>query len=623
MKRIITIAFIALGSSLFTLCSGQYTDLINFSGTSGSYNGETPESTLTLAGHKLYGATAYGGAGGYGNLFSVDINGSGYTDLHDFTGGNDGKYIETTLTLVGKRLYGMASWGGANGGGDIFSIDTDGSNFTPIYAFPINQYPLYGPMAFYKDKLYGMTFQGGSNNTGVVFSFDTVTSTYTTLYSFGTGGYAGASPKGEIVISRGWLYGMTNAGGSIYKGNIFAIDTNGNNYRQILDLNNSTLNNPQEGDLVLSGKVLYGMGFAGGAHSDGGVFAVDTDGTHYHDLVDFDGTSSPYGSTPYGSLMLSGNTLYGMVYGGGIHDSGVIFSIDTSGTGYNNIHNFSGQTSNGAYPEGDLILSNGVLYGMTSQGGTQGYGVVFSDSICSLAAITGFTPSSCTNTGGSASVISINGGASPYTYLWSPGNQTNATASGLSAGNYTVTIANYGCSTTTSVTITQSASPITTTKYSGPDIAAVTPNGGATPYTYTWSPGGATTDTIKNATAGTYTCAITDKNGCTATAIIHVTRTGINSIANNTENISIYPNPSKGKFSISIMNNEQGIMNVEVYSMLGQQVYFNSIPIAIGINIQHSTFDIDLSSQPDGVYLYRVITQDGSLVGEGKLVIEK
>jgi hypothetical protein len=50
--------------------------------------------------------------------------------------------------------------------------------------------------------------------------------------------------------------------------------------------------------------------------------------------------------------------------------------------------------------------------------------------------------------------------------------------------------------------------------------------------------------------------------------------------------------------------------------MLGEKVYSQ-------FNIRNPTFNIDVSSQPNGIYLYRVLTTDKSLVGEGKLIIQK
>jgi hypothetical protein len=50
--------------------------------------------------------------------------------------------------------------------------------------------------------------------------------------------------------------------------------------------------------------------------------------------------------------------------------------------------------------------------------------------------------------------------------------------------------------------------------------------------------------------------------------------------------------------------------------MLGEKVYSN---YPLGTN--HSS--LDLSSNPNGIYFYRVVSENGDLVGEGKIVIEK
>jgi len=97
----------------------------------------------------------------------------------------------------------------------------------------------------------------------------------------------------------------------------------------------------------------------------------------------------------------------------------------------------------------------------------------------------------------------------------------------------------------------------------------------------------------------------------------------IQEIENNTQTI-LYPNPSGGTFTFRISNEQLGIRNqIEVYDMLGQQVYSQSNISRRDPFGQNSTFNIDLSSQPSGVYLYRVISEDGNLTGEGKLVIQK
>jgi len=80
--------------------------------------------------------------------------------------------------------------------------------------------------------------------------------------------------------------------------------------------------------------------------------------------------------------------------------------------------------------------------------------------------------------------------------------------------------------------------------------------------------------------------------------------------------IKVYPNPSSGVFTIRT-NEQQPITNscIEAYNVLGQQVYQS--------NINSDNTKINLSRQPNGVYLYRVITELGNLVGEGKIVLQR
>ncbi|HTB32305.1 MAG TPA: hypothetical protein VK808_09790, partial [Bacteroidia bacterium] len=104
----------------------------------------------------------------------------------------------------------------------------------------------------------------------------------------------------------------------------------------------------------------------------------------------------------------------------------------------------------------------------------------------------------CGSNNGSATVTAT-GGTAPYTYLWNPGGQTNATATGLSAGTYTVTVTSSGgCSTTTAVvTLVSTALSVSANitandqcngDCNGSAIAVIT--GGTAPFTYSWNPSG-------------------------------------------------------------------------------------------------------------------------------------
>ncbi len=134
------------------------------------------------------------------------------------------------------------------------------------------------------------------------------------------------------------------------------------------------------------------------------------------------------------------------------------------------------------------------------------------------------------NPTGSATMTTA-GGNPAYTYAWSPSGGTANTANALTAQSYTciATDAN-GCTTSVSVTITEP--PLLTTASSQVDelcsggnngSATVTPAGGSGAYTYSWSPSGGSSATAASIFAGSYTCTITDANGCTLTQTFQIT----------------------------------------------------------------------------------------------------
>ncbi len=145
---------------------------------------------------------------------------------------------------------------------------------------------------------------------------------------------------------------------------------------------------------------------------------------------------------------------------------------------------------------------------------------------------------------GTATLTSVTG-VSPFTYAWSaPIAGTTTTASAICAGNHISTVTdNAGCVTFTPFTITE-PTPIN----DNPAIVnatcngltdgsiTLTPTGDTGPYTYLWTPGGATTSSLTNIGPGNYTCTITGFTGCTQTfnytvganAVIAYTLTTVN-----------------------------------------------------------------------------------------------
>ncbi len=114
------------GGTIFKLSHGgggwSFTTLYNINGTGPC--GVRDTLTLDSAGN-LYGTTYCDGAYGYGSIFELTPSGGSYafTDLHDFTNGDDGSYPNGNLVLDAQgNLYGTTFGGGADGGGVVFEV---------------------------------------------------------------------------------------------------------------------------------------------------------------------------------------------------------------------------------------------------------------------------------------------------------------------------------------------------------------------------------------------------------------------------------------------------------------------------------------------------------------------
>ncbi|WEK33900.1 MAG: MBG domain-containing protein [Candidatus Pseudobacter hemicellulosilyticus] len=146
---------------------------------------------------------------------------------------------------------------------------------------------------------------------------------------------------------------------------------------------------------------------------------------------------------------------------------------------------------------------------------------------------------------GSASVT-VSGGSGPYTYSWSPSGGTAATATGLAAGHYTVTITDANlCSITRSFDLTQPTAMKVTPSQTNVSCnggtngtASVTVSGGSGPYTYSWSPTGGTAATATGLAVGSYTVTITDANLCSTTQNFTISQPPAMSAVTSQQNVS-------------------------------------------------------------------------------------
>jgi uncharacterized repeat protein (TIGR03803 family) len=158
---------------------------------------------LISSGNTLYGASQTGGA--Y-SVFSVDVSGSGFSNLFTLPA------VSTPLILSGNTFY-------VGGNTNLFSVRTDGTGLVTLHSFPPNS--SVSGLTLSGDTLYGTTQFGGTWNNGTIFSLSTDGSMFTTLYNFTPYNWDpsqnqtnsdGVYPTG-VIVSGNSLYGTAQYGG--------------------------------------------------------------------------------------------------------------------------------------------------------------------------------------------------------------------------------------------------------------------------------------------------------------------------------------------------------------------------------------------------------------------------
>jgi uncharacterized protein YodC (DUF2158 family) len=239
-------------------------------------------------------------------------------------------------------------------------------------------------------------------------------------------------------------------------------------------------------------------------------------------------------------------------------NNGVATVVVTGGTGS---YTYVWAPSGGA-----AATATGLAPGNYTVTATDGNGCTISSNFtitepAVLAATTSQTNILCNGGNAGTASVTVTGGTAGYTYLWSPSGGTAATATGLVAGNYSVLITDAkGCTLTKTFTITQPAAALsaTTTQTNilcfgvGTGSATVTVSGGTPGYTYSWVPSGGTAATATGLAAGSYTCSITDANGCSITRSFTITQPATALAATTTQTNILCFGTSTGSATVTV-----------------------------------------------------------------------
>ena len=339
------------------------------------------------------------------------------TALHGFTGGVDGRYPTGGLTQdANGNLYGVAYEGGTVpcsdstvGCGTVFKLSHHGSGwaFATLYDFngqPDGGMPLARVIVGPDGALYGTTSQGGSGSClgehgcGTVFKLQPPPSfcaefscpwRVTVLYDFSSRA-DGFYPSGELAFDHaGNIYGTTaNGGGNLNCsddgcGTIFKLTPNGNGTwtKSTLYAFGGGMNDgdsPRTGVVLDQAGNLYGTTAEGGIQNSGTVFELTPSGSGWtltllHRL---DGTGD--GVEPGQLIFDASGNLWGNATEGQ-SGYGAIFELTPQqGGGWNFSVQYDFTFAQGFPPNAINMDAAGNIYGTTTNGGNEDLGVLYS-----------------------------------------------------------------------------------------------------------------------------------------------------------------------------------------------------------------------------------------------------
>ena len=268
----------------------------------------------------------------------------------------------------------------------------------PLYSFPsatiTNGVSPTGQLLLGTDGyLYGTAKNGGYYTApdgtfcGTLYRVSPTNGSFSNLLSFNF--TDGCRPNGDLVQVSGNLYGVTASGGSGYQGELFASTTGGvitplygYQYSPPLGFLNGAY--PVSGVIsATNGSATYLVGTTpvGGTYNSGTIYEISTSGTGFTTLYNFNGTGTnvPWesGANPGGRVIQAVDAnLYGTAASAGSNNVGFIYVCSMNGN-YTNLFSFV-SASTGGSPSGRLVqTTDGSLYGVTMVGSTNGYGAVY------------------------------------------------------------------------------------------------------------------------------------------------------------------------------------------------------------------------------------------------------
>lgn len=365
-----------------------FADLYSFAGPPN--DGATPFGGVAVdKSGNIFGTTYAGGQSSLGTIFELAPSGSSYTEsvLHSYSGADGSLPGASPFLDVADNVYATATQGGAYNAGTALELSPSGDTYAETAAYSFGNgsdgSAPNGGFVQVGATLYATTASGGKYGSGAIVALSAASLQETDVYDF-KNGTDGAYPLSTLAAdASGALYGTTVAGGSAKAGTVFKFVPSGKGGSEsvIWTFQAKSQNDgasPNSGVVLDAAGNVYGTTASGGATLSGVVYRLKPNGAHYAEtlLHTFSGGSD--GAQPIGGLALIGKDLYGTTSSGSgsfCLNCGTIFRIKTSGHAYSILHTFG--DGDGANPLATLFATGDAVYGTTSNGGANGFGVVF------------------------------------------------------------------------------------------------------------------------------------------------------------------------------------------------------------------------------------------------------
>lgn len=596
-------------------------------------------SLLEASNGKLYGMLSGSNNNTLGRIFEYNPTTSTLTGGYSFVNTINGKLPMGSLIEYqsdgGSNLYGVTNIGGERSQGVLFKYNINSSSYTKMVDFsydPKGSMPQPSLTKGQNGKLYGTTMTGGLNNLGTIFEFDTITKIITKKIDFSNAN--GFNANGLTLASNGKFYGTTKSGGLYTLGTIFEYDASTNIFSKLHDFVNGVGSSPTGMFTQASNGKLYCAGNGGLFEYDivnnlfilkpntsswattplinscnGKLFCIG--GSSINEYDPLTNTNIQYnilasGQTPNGIMFASNGKIYGSTGYGGINNFGTLFEFNPINTTHTTLVDFN--ILNGKSPIGTLVQSsNGKLYGLTIEAGTNNKGIVFEydynsntsaikldfsitlgspyisrhsmltsgNNIDAQAAPTGSsTQSFCNNA--SVSDLVANGNQIQWYSSATGGAPLSSNTILSNSTNYYASQIIYGCESQNRLAVTVSVipNPDSTVTSSGNTLTA--DQLGAN---YQWLDcdnnfaliSGANQISFTPVQTGNYAVLVT-QNGCTATSdcsYVEINPVGIKDVDFNDPDFNLYPNPNTGIFTFETTH----LGKYRITNNLGQVIF--------------------------------------------------